>query len=169
MSGSESSTRIRTFPDWSESSGHRIRMTCDAHDGGDSPRKTTTGPKSGLKIKICLKSKFLPPQVHMESGSAQHGSGLIRWHKSGERILVWPLDPTRTALPLIGTGTQQTLGPDPISCLWPNVGKENGQNWKEKDRPHQKNTSKPKKKKSGLLFYLLLLLLLLYTFLFLMI
>jgi hypothetical protein len=47
-----------------------------------------------------------------------------------------------------------------------NDGKENGQNWKEKDRPHQKNTSKPKKKKSELLFYLLLLLLLLYTFLF---
>jgi hypothetical protein len=41
--------------------------------------------------------------------------------------------------------------------------KKNGQNWIEKDRPHQKNTSKPKKKKSELL--LLLLLLLLYTFL----
>ena len=67
-------------------------MTCDAHDGGDSPRKTTTGPKSGLKIKICLKSKFLPPQVHIESGSAdpglgsgpKSGSGLNRWHQSGE-------------------------------------------------------------------------------------
>jgi len=31
--------------------------------------------------------------------------------------------------------------------------KKNGQYWIEKDRPHQKNTSKPKKKKSGLLFY----------------
>ena len=57
MSGSESSTWIRTFPDWSDSSGHRVRMTRDAHDGGDSPRKTTTGPKSGLKIKICIKFK----------------------------------------------------------------------------------------------------------------
>jgi hypothetical protein len=38
-------------------------------------------------------------------------------------------------------------------------------NWKEKDRPHQKNTSKPKKKRFELLFYLRLLLLLLYTFL----
>ena len=159
MSGSESSTRIRTFPDWSESSGHRIRMTCDAHDGGDIPRKTTTGPKSGLKIKICLKSKFLPPQVHIESGS-----GLIRWHQSGERILGSSLDLARTALPLIRTGTQHTLGPDLISCLWPTMEKKNGQNWKEKDRPHQKNTSKPKKKRSELLFYLLLLLL--YTFLF---
>jgi hypothetical protein len=44
--------------------------------------------------------------------------------------------------------------------------KKNGQYWIEKDRPHQKNTSKPKKKRSGLLFELLLLLLLLYTFLF---
>jgi hypothetical protein len=43
-----------------------------------------------------------------------------------------------------------------------NDGKENGQNWIEKDRPHQKNTSKPKKKKPEFL----LLLLLLYTFLF---
>jgi len=42
--------------------------------------------------------------------------------------------------------------------------KKNGQTGKEKDRPNQKNTSKPKKKKSELLFYLLLLLLLLYTF-----
>jgi hypothetical protein len=47
-----------------------------------------------------------------------------------------------------------------------NDGKEKWPNWKEKDRPHQKNTSKPKKKKCELLFYLLLLLLLLYTFLF---
>ncbi len=93
------------------------------------------------------------------------GSGLIRWYQSGERILVWPLDPTRTALPLIGTGTQQTLGPDSISCLWPDDRKKMA-NWKEKDRPHQKNTSKPNKKKSELLFYLLLLLLLPYTFLF---
>jgi hypothetical protein len=38
-------------------------------------RKTTTRPKSGLKIKICLKSKFLPPQVHRESGSVNCGSG----------------------------------------------------------------------------------------------
>jgi hypothetical protein len=43
-----------------------------------------------------------------------------------------------------------------------NDGKENGRNWIEKVKPHQKNTSKLKKKKSELL--LLLLLLLLYTF-----
>ena len=54
-------------------------------------------------------------------------------------------------------------GPDQLPLA--NDGRENGQNWIEKDRPHQKNTSKPKKKKSELLFYLLLLLLLLYTFL----
>jgi hypothetical protein len=44
------------------------------------------------------------------------------------------------------------------------IEKKMAKNCKEKDRPHQKNTSKPKKKKYGLLFYLLLLLLLLYTF-----
>jgi hypothetical protein len=84
--GSESSTWIRTFPDWSESSGHRIRMTCDAHDGGDSSRKTTTRPKSGLKIKICLKIKVFPPQVHTESGSAHRGSGLGSGPKSGSGL-----------------------------------------------------------------------------------
>ncbi len=26
-----------------------VRMTRDAHDGGDSPKKMTKGPKSGLK------------------------------------------------------------------------------------------------------------------------
>ncbi len=58
------------------------------------------------------------------------------------------------------------------SAAWPLVEKENGHTRTEKDRPTQKNTSKPKKKKSGLHFYLLLLLLLLlllpllYTFLF---
>jgi hypothetical protein len=45
------------------------------------------------------------------------GSGLIRWHQSGERIRVWPLDPTRTALPPTGTGTQHTLGPVRVGCL----------------------------------------------------
>ncbi len=38
-------------------------------------RKTTTGPKSGLKIKICLTIKIFPPQVHREPGSANCGSG----------------------------------------------------------------------------------------------
>ncbi len=38
-------------------------------------RKTTTGPKSGLQVKICLKIKFLPLKVHIESGSANCGSG----------------------------------------------------------------------------------------------
>ncbi len=38
-------------------------------------RKTTTGPKSGLKIKFHLKIKVLPPQVHREPGSANCGSG----------------------------------------------------------------------------------------------
>ncbi len=38
-------------------------------------RKTTTGPKSGLKIKIYLKIKAWPPQVHREPGSANCGSG----------------------------------------------------------------------------------------------
>jgi hypothetical protein len=33
-----------------------------------------------------------------------------------------------------------------------NDGKENGQNWIEKDRPHQKNTSKPKKKEVRIAF-----------------
>ena len=60
-------------------------------------------------------------------------------------------------------------------AAWPLVKKrKNGHTRIEKDRPTQKNTSKPKKKKSGLLFcllllsllLLLLLLLLLYTFLF---
>ncbi len=37
VTGSESSTGIRTFPDWSESSGYRICRTRDAHDEGDSP------------------------------------------------------------------------------------------------------------------------------------
>ena len=32
-------------------------MTRDAHDGGDSPRKTTKGPKSGFKDKNCIKFK----------------------------------------------------------------------------------------------------------------
>jgi hypothetical protein len=30
--------------------------------------------------------------------------------------------------------------------------KKNGQNWIEKDRPHQKNTSKPKKKEVRIAF-----------------
>ena len=62
-------------------------------------------------------------------------------------------------------------------AAWPLVKKrKSGHTRIEKDRPTQKNTSKPKKKKSGVLFYLLLLLLslllllllllLLYTFLF---
>ncbi len=62
-------------------------------------------------------------------------------------------------------------------AAWPLVKKrKNGHTRTEKDRPTQKNTSKPKKKKSGLLFcllllsillsLLLLLFLLLYTFLF---
>jgi hypothetical protein len=33
-----------------------------------------------------------------------------------------------------------------------NNGKENGQNWIKKDRPHQKNTSKPKKKEVRIAF-----------------
>ncbi len=173
MSGSESSTRIRTFPDWSESSGHLIRMTCDAHDGGDSPRKTTTGLKSGLKIKICLKIKVFAfsgshrvPDLRIADpglGSGpKSGSGLIRWHQSGERILGSSLDPTRTALPLIRTGTQHTLGPVRISCHWPMVEKKNGQcYWIGKDRPPQRTHLSQRKKRSELLFYLLLLLLLL--------
>ncbi len=47
-----------------------------------------------------------------------------------------------------------------------NDGKEKWPILDRKDRPHQKNTSKPKKKRSELLFELLLLLLLLYTLLF---
>jgi hypothetical protein len=46
-------------------------MTRDAHDGGDSPRKTTKGPKSGLKIKTALNLNNLAPQVHAESGLHQ--------------------------------------------------------------------------------------------------
>jgi hypothetical protein len=107
---------------------HRIRMTCDAHDGGDSPRKTTAGPKSGLKIKICLKSKFFPPQVHSRirglGSGPKSGSGLIRWHQARERILGSSLDPTQTALPLIRTGIQHMLGPVRISCLWPTMEKK---------------------------------------------
>jgi hypothetical protein len=74
------------------------------------------------------------------------------------------LDPAQTALPLIGTGTQHTLGPIRISCHWPKDGKEKkGQfTLKERDSHTPKNTSKPKEKRSELL----LLLLLLYTFLF---
>jgi hypothetical protein len=168
VSGSESSTRIRTFPDWSESSGHRIRMTCDAHDGGDSPRKTITRPKSGLKIKICLKSTFLPPQVHIRvriratrirdsdpglGSGPKSGSGLIRWHQSGERILGSSLDPTRTALPLIRTGTQYTLGPDLISCLWPTMEKKNGQTGKKKIG-HTKRTHLSQRKRSPNCFFI---------------
>ncbi len=37
--------------------------------------KTTTGPKSGLKIKVYLKIKISPPQVQREPGSANCGSG----------------------------------------------------------------------------------------------
>jgi hypothetical protein len=51
-------------------------------------RKTTTGPKSGLKIKVCLKSKFVPPQVPIADPGLKSGpkseSGLNRWHQSGE-------------------------------------------------------------------------------------
>jgi hypothetical protein len=61
------------------------------------------------------------------------GSGLNRWHQSGERILGSSLDPARTALPLIGTGTQHTLGPVRISCHWPKDGK-NKANFTRKDR-----------------------------------
>jgi hypothetical protein len=37
VTGSKSSTRIWTFPDWSKSSGNRICRMRDAHDEGDSP------------------------------------------------------------------------------------------------------------------------------------
>jgi hypothetical protein len=52
---------------------HSNDMRCPLWRG--QSRKMTTRPKSGLKIKICLKSKFLPPQVHIESKSANCGSG----------------------------------------------------------------------------------------------
>jgi hypothetical protein len=153
MSGSESSTRIRTFPDWSESSGHCIRMTCDAHDGGDGPRKTTTGLKSGLKIKICLKSKFLPPSPDPSiadpglGSGPKSGSGLIRWHQSGET------DPWLVAgsVPDCVTTNQDRdttyvgTGLDQLSLA--NDGKEKWPMLLDRKREATpKNTSKPKKK-----------------------
>ncbi len=46
--------------------------------------------------------------------------------------------------------TYAGTGPDQLPLA--NDGKENGQNWIEKDRPHQKNTCKPKKKKVRIAF-----------------
>ena len=116
-------------------------MTRDAHDGGDSPRKTTKGPKSGLKKENTWNlnnfassgSHKSPDPRNADPGlgsGPKSGSGLIRWHQSGEQIRVWPLDPTRTALPPTGTGTQHTLGPVQVGCLghcakekeWPILG-----------------------------------------------
>ena len=45
-------------------------MTRDAHDGGDSPKKTTKGPKSGLKKENAWNLNNFAPLVHVESGSA---------------------------------------------------------------------------------------------------
>ncbi len=66
------------------------------------------------------------------------------------------LDPARTALPLIRTGTQHTLGPVRISCLGQKDGKENGQFTmiERKRQPHQRthlSQRKKEKKRSGLL------------------
>jgi hypothetical protein len=58
------------------------------------------------------------------------------------------LDPARTALPLIRTGTQHTLGPVRISCLGQKDGKEKWPIYYDikKETATPKNTSKPKKK-----------------------
>ena len=57
------------------------------------------------------------------------------------------LDPARTALPLIRTGTRHTLGPVRISCHWPKDGKKkaNFTRKKERDSHTPKNTFKSKK------------------------
>jgi hypothetical protein len=94
-------------------------MTCDAHDGGDSPRMTTIGPKSGLKVKICLKLNNLPPQVRYHQWGPGHN---IRWDRSG--LAAWPLVRKR----------------------------KSGHTRTEKDRPTQKNTSKPKKRSPDCFF-----------------
>ncbi len=70
-----------------------------------------------LKIKQFASSGSQSPDPRNADPGLGSGSGLIRWHQSGEQIRVWPLDPTRTALPPIGTGTQHTLGPVRIGCL----------------------------------------------------
>ncbi len=104
----------------------------------------------------------MAPQVHAESGSAHRGfgtgsgpksgSGLIRWHRSGERIRVWPLDPTRTALPPTGTGTQHTLGPVRVGCLATLKEGKSGQTRTEKEiGQNRKKTHLNQRKKSGLL------------------
>ncbi len=58
------------------------------------------------------------------------------------------LDPARSVLPLIWTGTQHTLGPVRISCHWPKDGKEKGQcTMKERKRqPHQRTHLSQRKK-----------------------
>ncbi len=56
------------------------------------------------------------------------------------------LDPARTTIPLIRTGTQHTLGPIRISCHWPKDGKERPILLWKKEIATPKNTSKPKKK-----------------------
>jgi hypothetical protein len=86
------------------------------------------------------------------------GSGAKRWHQSGGRLRGSSLDPARTALPLIRTGTQHTLGPVRISCLGQKDGKENGQ-FTLKEDSHTKEHIQAKEKRSGLLLLLLLLLL----------
>ncbi len=84
-----------------------------------------------LKIKIYLRIKIFPPQVHRASGSANCKS----------------LDPAWTALPLIRTGTHHTLGPVRISCLGQKDGKEKWPIYydRKKEKATPKNTSKPKK------------------------
>ncbi len=61
------------------------------------------------------------------------GSGLNRWHQSGKTDPRLVAGSDRTALPLIGTGTQHTLGPVRISCHWPKDGKKKD-NFTRKDR-----------------------------------
>ena len=63
------------------------------------------------------------------------------------RLLGSSLDPARTALPLIRTGTQHTLGPVRISCLWPRMERKMPIYYeRKKEIATPKNTSKPKKR-----------------------
>ncbi len=78
--------------------------------------------KNLLKIKVFASSgsqrtQICKLQIRDSDPDLNPDPGLNRWHQSGGRILGSSLDPARAALPLIGTGTQHTLGPVRISCL----------------------------------------------------
>jgi hypothetical protein len=108
--------------------------------------------KNLLKLKFYLLRFTKHPDLQTaapELGSGPKSGSGAKWMASVRgRLRGSSLDPARTALPLIRTGTQHTLGPVRISCLGQKDGKENGQFTmiERKRQPHQRTHLSQRKK-----------------------